>query len=268
MSAAPPLLAARGLSKRFRRGSALLDEGREVVALDRVDLEISRGTILGIAGASGSGKTTLGRCLALLEEPDGGELYLEGRDLLGLPSRERRRLGPRIQLLSQDPATALSPRLTALEAVAEPLLFATPRHDRRRRRELALERMAEVGLGPELAKRPTRRLSGGQKRRLVLARALAAGPEVLIVDEGLSNLDLSIQARMANLLLDLRERHALSCAIVSHDLRLLAQLCDEVAVMAAGRIVERARPRELIAHPRHPAARELVEALPDRPSPP
>lgn len=248
------LLRAEALSKTYRRG------GATVAALDRVDLGIDAASTVALVGPSGGGKSTLGRCLALLEEPSSGEIWFERRRLSDLDRRQKRRLRPRIQLIFQDPAAALNPRFSALEAVAEPL--AIRRWARRQRRRRAVELLGEVAFPGELAGRSTRELSGGQRQRLVIARALAAEPRVLILDEGLSALDLSLQAQMVNLLVDLQERRGLAYLLISHDLRLAAHLAGEIAVLDRGRIVERAAPADLLARPRHAATRALVGALP------
>ncbi len=251
----PPLLRAEGLTKMYSRRRG----GDPVVALDGADLVIAGRSIVALVGESGSGKSTLARCLALLERPTSGEIRLEGEPLSQLPERRRAALRPRLQLIFQDPAAAINPRFSALETVGEPLRL-TRRGDRAARRRRALGLMAEVGLDPELAARSSLELSGGQRQRLAIARALAAEPKLLILDEGLSGLDLSLSAQIVNLLLDLRQRHDLTYLMISHDLRLVAHLADEVAVMHRGRIVEHAAPGEVWQRPRHAVTRALIEA--------
>ncbi len=249
-----PVISVENLTRIYRPRA----RGRPpVTALDGVTLEVQAASILGLAGASGGGKSTLARCLALLEEPTSGEIRFEGRSISALSRRRRAELRPRIQLVFQDPATAINPRFTALEVVAEPLVIRGKERVDQRARKL----LREVGLAAETGGRSSLELSGGQRQRLALARALAAGPRVLILDEGLAGLDLSHQARLVNLLLSLQERYALTYLMISHDLRLLAHLADEVAVLDRGRIVECATPRELLDRPRHGATRALVEAL-------
>jgi len=253
------LIAVRDLSKIYRRAGGA---GRlAITALDRVSLTIPAGSIFAMVGESGGGKSTLARCLALLERPDAGEILFAGRSHASLSRRQRAAVRRRIQLIFQDPAAAIHPRFSAVEAVEEPLVIQRWA-DRPARRHRALELLAEVGLGQELAARSTLELSGGQRQRVAIARALAAGPRLLILDEGLAALDLSIQAQMVNLLLKLRRRYALTYLVISHDLRLVGHLADEVAVMHRGRIVERASPRELLTRPRHPAALALVRSMP------
>lgn len=254
-----PLVVVRDLTRIYRRAGGA--RGLSITALDGVSLTIPAGSIFALVGESGGGKSTLARCLALLEGPDAGEIVFAGRSHASLSRRERHRVRRRIQLIFQDPAAAINPRFSAMEAVAEPLLIQRWA-DRRGRRHRALELLAEVGLGEELAERLALELSGGQRQRVAVARALAAGPRLLILDEGLASLDLSIQAQMVNLLLKLRTRYALTYLVISHDLRLVGHLADEVAVMHQGRIVEHAAPRDLLHRPQHPATRALVRAMP------
>jgi ABC-type glutathione transport system ATPase component len=260
MASEPPLLQARGLTKTYvrrgaRRGTA------PVRALDGVDLAIARGAAVALVGQSGSGKSTLARCLARLEAPDSGEVWLEGTEALAARGQALRALRGRVQLVFQDAASALSPRLTAAAIVAEPLDIRGV-GNRGERRQRALELMEAVGLGAAYAGRRPLELSGGQRQRLGIARALAVQPALLILDEAFRGLDTSIQAQMAVLLEDLRARHGLTYLFISHDLALVSVLADEVAVMFEGRIVERGEPARLLADPRHPHARALVSALP------
>lgn len=209
-------------------------------------------------GPSGAGKSTLARCAALLEAPDSGAVLYDGRDLLRIGGHElgiRRR---RIQLVFQDAAGALNPRLTASEILEEPLRIARVPPAERRRRVAAVTEA--VGLDVDgLGRRPLD-FSGGQRQRLVIARALGADPEVLILDEAFSGLDLSVQARIANLLTGLQERLGLAFLCISHDLRMVRHLADELAVLVGGRIVERGPLGRLLDDPRHPFTRRLVAA--------
>ncbi len=256
---AEPLLRVEGLSKTYRRG-AFGGRRRDVTALDGVDLTIETGSTVALIGASAAGKSTLARCVALLETPSAGEIWLDGTPVSTLGRRRRAALRPRVQWIAQDPAAALNPRLTAVEAVSEPLRIRR-RGDRHERRRRALEWMDETGLERRLAERRPLELSGGQRQRLVIARALAAEPRLLILDESLAALDLSLRARVVNLLLDLKRRFSLTYLLIAHDLRTAAHLADEVAVIDRGRIVERAAPRELFERPRHAATRALVSLL-------
>ena len=256
-----PLLAAEGLVQGFaqRRGPS---RGRsEIRALDGVDLAVTAGTTLAVVGESGSGKTTLARCLALLERPDSGSIRFAGEDLLTLCRRRLMPLRRQIQLIFQDPANALNPRFTAAEIVAEPLRIQNlmKSEDRRRR---ALRTMEQVGLLARWADRRPGELSGGQRQRLAVARALILEPRLLILDEALAALDLSVQAQIVNLLLELQLSNSLTYLYISHDLSLVRYLADEVAVMHRGRIVERGPAASLLSQPRHPHTRELLAATP------
>jgi ABC-type glutathione transport system ATPase component len=252
---AEALLRVRGLAKRYTRRRR--DE--PVEALRGVDLAVARGGALALVGRSGSGKSTLARCVARLEEPSAGEVWFEGVDLLALRGRGLRPYRERLQLVLQDSAAALDPRLTAAEIVGEPLEVAGRggRHERRRR---ALELMETVGIPAAFSARRPGELSGGQRQRLALARALALEPRLLILDEAFTGLDASVQAQIASLLEDLRARHGLAFLYISHDLALVAALADEVAILHEGRVVEQGPPAVLFADARHPHTRALAAA--------
>ena len=258
MEAEPPLLRVRGLTRRHagrRRG------GPPLLALAGVDLTLSRGSDLALVGQSGSGKSTLARCVARLEEPTSGEISFEGVDLLALRGRQLLPFRERIQLILQDSATALDPRMSAVEIVAEPL-DVLGRGDRADRRRRALALMETVGIPPAWAARRPRELSGGQRQRLAIARALILAPRLLILDEAFAGLDVSIQAQIAGLLREVKARHALTLLYVSHDLALVGELAEEVAIMFEGRIVEHGEVTRVFAEPGHPHTRDLVASLP------
>lgn len=233
-------------------------------ALDQADLALQRGSFTALVGESGSGKSTLARCLAHLEEPSGGELWWEGRNYLEMNAAELRALHAHVQLIFQDPASALNPRFTARQIIEEPLLIQK-RGTARKRREVALSVMDQVGLLPAWAERQPLELSGGQRQRLAIARALALAPSLLILDEALSGLDLSTQAQILNLLLALREKHHLTYLLISHDLSLASQLAQEILVMHAGRIVERGAAQQVLSQPVHPHTLSLIAAMPQMP---
>jgi peptide/nickel transport system ATP-binding protein len=264
MEAEPPLLRVCGLTKRYpgraRRGAPA------VLALAGVDLEVRLGSDVALVGQSGSGKSTLARCLVRLEEPTSGQIWFEGKDLLSLRGPRLLRFRERVQLILQDSATALDPRLTAADLVSEPL-EVLGRGDRRERRRRALELMESVGLPASWAARRPFELSGGQRQRLAIARALAVGPELLILDEPFAGLDASIQAQIATLLQELQARNGLTYLYVSHDLALMAVLADEVAIMFEGRIVEQGGVRRIFTEPRHPHTRALIAAVASLPAP-
>lgn len=256
-----PLLSVRGLSKRYVRGRWTSRGQPPIRALEGVDLEILPGVAVALVGESGSGKTTLARCLSLLERPDEGSIRYRRRDLLALSRRGLLPFRRKIQLIFQDPATALNPRFSAAEIVGEPLRIQE-RLKARERRSRALEAMGQVGLLARWADRRPPELSGGQRQRLAIARALVQKPRLLILDEALSALDLSVQAQIGNLLLDLQDRLSLTYLYISHDLAVVKHLADEVVVLRRGRIVENGPTAEVFRRPRHAHTRELLAATP------
>jgi ABC-type glutathione transport system ATPase component len=244
-----PLLEVRGLSKRFVQQRVLSRKKFVVEGLKNIDLELRQGSTVAVIGRSGSGKSTLARCIAGFEAPDAGEILLEGKS----------QWQPRnIQMIFQDAATSVNPRFTARQVIAEPLDIARWKTELDRTSR-ALELMEEVGLDPEWASRLAGEFSGGQRQRLALARAIAAGPRLLILDEALSALDLPLQAQMIRLLMQLQERHGLTYLYISHDLNFVSLFAREIVVMDAGRIVEQLRPSRL-AQSREPATLALLEA--------
>jgi len=250
---ADAVLRVRGLAKSYARRGRLFDPGPQVAALAGIDLDLQRGAVLGLAGASGAGKSTLARCVAGLERPSGGEIWFHGADLVRA-GRDRR-----IQLVFQDPASAMNPRFAAWEVVAEP--WTIQRHGTRRvLRRRAATLLEQVGIPADAVERPCLDVSGGQRQRLALARALAVEPEVLILDESLTGLDLSLQEQMLTLVRELQAARGFAWVLVSHDLALLRSTADSIAVLAGGRVVEQAAPEALWAAPAHPASRALVDA--------
>jgi ABC-type glutathione transport system ATPase component len=248
---AAPLLALRNVSKSFVQRRLFSRRRFEVQALDAVDLTLQPGTTTAVLGRSGSGKSTLARSIAGFETPDTGEILLEGR---------KQCLNRAVQMIFQDAATSLNPRFTARQIIAEPLEIARcGKKTEPERTQRALELMAEVGLDPASAARLAGEFSGGQRQRLALARALAAQPKLLVLDEALSGLDLPLQARMIRLLMDLQSRHGLAYLYISHDINFVSLFAQQVIVMEAGRIVERLASSQLAAA-RHPVTRALVEA--------
>lgn len=210
---------------------------------------------MALIGPSGSGKSTLARCLACLEQPDSGEVWFAGHNLAGIRGRDLVPIRRQIQLIFQDPSGSLNPRFTAAEIVSEPLLIARS-GTRKERREKALDLIERVGLSSQIATRLPFELSGGQRRRLAIARALALQPKLLILDEALAGLDLSTQAKICNLLLDLQEASPLTYLLISHDFDLITRLADDVVVLDKGRIVE-PTPHELIERSWGPQTHEV-----------
>lgn len=255
LSPEPMLLHVRGLQKRYSRREGW--RTRQVVALSDIDLDIRRGSTVAVLGESGAGKTTLARCIATMESFDQGSMVLDDVDIARASQRELQRIRPAIQLIFQDPSTALNPRLTAEELIAEPLVVQD-RGTRDERATTVANLMREVGLSPEWRKRRPAEFSGGQLQRIAIARALAIQPKLLILDEAFTGLDLSTAAQIANLLLDLRAAHGLTYILISHDIAFAAQFADDIAVMSAGRIVERGPARSILQSPQAEETKMLV----------
>ncbi len=260
MNATKPLLEASGVTVRHavRRG---LSARGQFIALDEVSLSICSGSTLALVGKSGSGKSTLALCLAALERPSSGQILFEGRDIASLRESELRVVRPHIQLIFQDPAAALNPRMTAFEIVAEPLRLT--RRIRRSELEHCTQMLLQrVGVSGELAIRRPAELSGGQRQRLAIARALALEPKLIILDEALSALDCSIQAQITNLLLELQDTLGIAYLFITHDMAMAAHLADEITVIDRGRIVEHGNTENVVAYPRQEATRALLAATP------
>jgi ABC-type glutathione transport system ATPase component len=252
-----PLLEVRGLSKTFVQKRMLSRKEFAVKSLDGIDLILQARSTVAVLGRSGSGKSTLARCIAGFEAADSGEILLQGNSII---TAEKNKGGARwpVQMVFQDAATSINPRFTARQIVAEPLEIARWKTEAERTSR-ALKLMEEVGLDPDWASRLAGEFSGGQRQRLALARALAADPKLLIMDEAFSGLDMPLQAQMMRLLMDLQTRHGLTYLYISHDLNFISLFAQEVVVMDAGRIVERTTPAKM-GESTHPATRELVEA--------
>lgn len=258
----PPsaLVSVRNLSKSYIQRRAFSGTKFTVDALRGVDLDVRRGTTIALVGESGAGKSTLVRCLALLEKPTSGEILLDGVNLLSLRRKQLFPVRRQIQLVFQDPASALNPGMTAAEIIEEPLAIQREgaKGDRRRR---ALKLLDQVGLPAASAGKRPLDFSGGQRQRLAIARALALQPKLLILDEALSNLDLATRESIVSLLDALQAEHALTYLHVLHDLHLASELAVEVAVMFEGQIVEHQSAGRMFAQPEHPYTRSLLRAL-------
>ncbi|HEV3394825.1 MAG TPA: oligopeptide/dipeptide ABC transporter ATP-binding protein [Xanthobacteraceae bacterium] len=261
---APALLEVKGLRKHFPVTEGILARRAvgEVKAVDGIDFTLRRGETLGLVGESGCGKTTTGRCILLLERPTAGEIIYDGVDLATLKQKELRALRRRIQVIFQDPYSSLNPRMKVGDIIAEPMKVHAIEPDAKRRAARVSELLATCGLDPKFADRYPHEMSGGQRQRVGIARALALEPEFIICDEAVSALDVSIQAQIVNLLEHLRERFGLTYLFIAHDLSVVRHLCQRVAVMYLGRIVELADCDELFDHALHPYTRALLDAVP------
>ena len=266
--AAPPprtlnadsILTLENVSKTYRNGGFLGRGARVTHAVKSVSLNLPRGATLGIVGESGSGKSTLARCIVRLIDPDGGAIVLEGKDWAKLSRDEVRRETKHIQMVFQDPFASLNPRRKAGDLVAQgPIVHGMPR---KQAWAEAQELFRLVGLDPSAMDRLPHEFSGGQRQRIGLARALALKPDVLVADEAVSALDVSVQAQVLKMLHDLRERLGLSIVFITHDLRVAAQICDLVAVMKNGEVVEHGLAGEVFGHPQHPYTQALLASIP------
>jgi oligopeptide transport system ATP-binding protein len=254
-----PMLEVENLVKHFTLGRGIGSGGRIVYAVDGVSFSIAAGEVLGLVGESGSGKTTVGYCINRLYEPTAGTIRLDGIEITHLSRRDLRPHRRRMHIVFQDPYSSLNPRMTCGQIVGEPLRL----HRLARRSELdgrVVQLFDSVGLRPELRFRYPHELSGGQRQRVGLARALSVSPSLLIADEPVSALDVSVQAAVLNLFRDLQRELGFSCLFISHDLATVEFVCDRVAVMYLGKIVEVAPREELFAHPRHPYTQALLSA--------
>jgi oligopeptide transport system ATP-binding protein len=259
-----PLLEVRGLAMHFpvSEGIVLSRKIGDVKAVDGVDFTINRGETLGLVGESGCGKTTTGRCILRLERPTAGEILFDGRDVNRMQRSELVLLRRRMQVIFQDPYSSLNPRMKVGDIIAEPIKVHGVEPHAVRRRARVRELLAVCGLDPKFTDRYPHEMSGGQRQRVGIARALALDPEFIVCDEAVSALDVSIQAQVVNLLEDLRERFGLTYLFIAHDLSVVRHLCQRVAVMYLGRIVEMADSNELFDNPLHPYTRALLSAVP------
>jgi oligopeptide/dipeptide ABC transporter ATP-binding protein len=258
-----PLLEVTDLAVTFRSRRGRRSR-RQIRAVDGVSFELDRGEILALVGESGCGKTSIVRAIARLEEASGGEVLFRGRNIAhdrGLALRQLRR---DIQVVFQDPFESLDPRLTAFDTVEESLLVHRLGGDKSQRRELVLEALRQVGLHPadEIARRYPHQMSGGQRQRLVIAGAMVLGPDLLMADEPVSMLDVSLRAGVLRVMMDLRESRGISILFVTHDLSLAWVIADRVAVVYLGRIVEIGTADEIIKSPLHPYTQALVSVIP------
>lgn len=255
------ILEARGVGRTFKSGGGLLHKRSVVRAVDGVDLAVRRGETLAIVGESGCGKSTLARTLVRLLEPTAGQVLYEGNDISHLPERDMRGLRKHLQFVFQDPFSSLNPRMSVGAIIEEPLTVHT-RDTRAERREKVAHLLEKVGLRPSMANRYPHEFSGGQRQRIGIARALASNPKVIVADEPVSALDVSVQAQVINLLEDLKAEFDLTLILIAHDLAVIRHMSDRVAVMYLGKVVETASTDALFTSPRHPYTQALLRAIP------
>jgi len=257
-----PLVRASNLVKYYSiRGGVFNKEIASVKAVDGVSMTIRQGETVGLVGESGCGKTTFGRAILRLEEPTSGEVFFEGENILAYDYNQMRALRKKMQIIFQDPFSSLNPRKTVSHIIGEPLLIHGVKN-RLERNERVLELLNVVGLRKEHMRRYPHQFSGGQRQRIGVARALALNPKLIVCDEAVSALDVSIQAQVINLLKDLQEEFGLTYLFISHDLSVVEHVSDRVAVMYLGKIVELANSKELYQTPLHPYTQALLSASP------
>jgi peptide/nickel transport system ATP-binding protein len=255
-------LSTSKLDKVYGAKSFFRPNARVVTAANDVNIIVRRGETLGIVGESGSGKSTVARCIARLIDPSSGEIKLGALDVARLPERQLRPHRKEIQIVFQDPYRSLNPRRTVGASIIEgPMNYGTPYAEAMKRAEGL---MTLVGLKPDALSRYPHQFSGGQRQRIAIARALAMEPKVLIADEAVSALDVSVQAQVLKLLDDVRQKFDLAVLFITHDLRVAAQICDRVAVMQKGIVVEQGPAAEIFTNPQHPYTKALFDAAPGR----
>ncbi|WP_104402117.1 ATP-binding cassette domain-containing protein [Vibrio penaeicida] len=258
------LLEVKNLQKRYvlEAGSMFGGEPQYLHVTKNISLNLEPGKTLAVVGESGSGKSTLGRMVSMLEVPDSGDIYLSGQEISRLSARAQRPLRQRIGLVFQDPYSALNPRMPILASLIEPMKV-NGIGNKETQRARALEVLDWVGMREDVLTKYPHEFSGGQRQRIAIARALMLKPELIIADEPLSALDVSVQSQILNLFKDLQEEHGIAFFFISHDMAVVYHLAHEIVVMKAGEIVEQATKEEFFASPKHPYSQELLNAVPD-----
>jgi peptide/nickel transport system ATP-binding protein/oligopeptide transport system ATP-binding protein len=258
-----PLLEVRGLKKYFPVFAGLFrKQAGEIKAVDGIDFTIEAGHVLGMVGESGCGKSTVARTAIRLLEPTAGESFFQGKSLFDLPPAQLKPLRKEIQIVFQDPYASLNPRKTIRENMGEALLYHERVTTREEQIECVADTLQQVGLSPDVMNRYPHEFSGGQQQRICIGRAIALRPKLLVCDEAVSALDVSIQAQILNLLMELKERLHLSYLFISHDLSVIRYLSDHILVLYQGRVVESRATDELFEDPWHPYTRALLAAIP------
>lgn len=258
----PTLLAVENLKKTFPVSSGLFGKPLTLTALEDISFVVHEGETLGIVGESGCGKSTLGRCILQLLAPDEGKVLWLGQDLTCVPNEEMRQYRRDLQIIFQDPLASLNPRMTVGDIIASPLMALMPELSRDERRVRVLHMMEAVGLLPEMINRYPHEFSGGQAQRIGIARALIVEPKLIVCDEPVSALDVSIQAQILNLLSELKDQFGLTLVFISHDLSVVRHVSDTIMVLYLGRIVELADEDALYSDPKHPYTQSLLSAVP------
>lgn len=256
-----PILEVRDLSVEFHRRTGP-GQGHVLRAVDRVSFSLSKGRTLGLVGESGSGKSTLAKAIIRLAPVCSGDILVNGGSILGLSEADFMRVRRRIQMVFQDPYHSLNPRMTVSAMLDEPMRIHFPKRPAVERRARAVQLLEQVGLGEDALARYPHQFSGGQRQRIGIARAMAVEPDVLLCDEAVSALDVSVQAQIVNLLQDLQEKHGFAYLFIGHDLAVIEHISDEVMVMESGRVVEHASADALYQNPSHPYTRRLLNAVP------
>jgi len=254
------MLSVSGLEKTFElRKTAFSNQKKIVKAVDKISFDLNEGRTLGVVGESGSGKSTLARCLLLLERPDSGVIKFFDRNLLKMSEKDLKTLRKDMQIIFQDPYSSLNPRKNVFDAISEPLLFHHVTNSLHIN-EKVVEILKNIGLDEGFLNKYPHEMSGGQRQRVAIGRALALNPSLLIADEPVSSLDVSIQAQIINLFIDIKEQSNISIIFISHDLNILQFISDDILVLYKGRILEMGKKDEVFSHPLHPYTRMLIKA--------